>query len=285
MPTPQALLKTWLDRQLDDAGKSWLAEKLSVVGTGNDRALYLAIAMVTRKLGRDDLQLSAADFADADAACSGWIPRNWSVDQAARTLLLISIPDDGSFPQHFEKLCQTADINELITFYLGLPLYPHPEALVARACEGIRGNIRPAFDAVALNSPYPAAHLPENAWNQMVLKALFIFCPLHPIQGLDARANDELTRMLCDYAHERWAASRVVPAELFRCIAQKPSADGLADLARALNGDVVSECKGAALALHGATHPEAKALLASAPDLVAGIASGELNWSFLETES
>jgi hypothetical protein len=119
----------------------------------------------------------------------------------------------------------------------------------------------------------------------MVLKALFIGCPLHPIQNLDSRANDELTRMLCDYAHERWAASRVVPAELWRCVALKPSPAGLADLKRALNGDILSESKGAALALHSATDLEAQALLADAPDLVAEIASGELNWSFVETES
>jgi hypothetical protein len=284
MPTPNALLTRWLYRQLDESGQAWLASKVASVGD-NERALYLAIAMVTRKLGKADLQLNDADFADADAACPGWTPRDWSVDQAARILLLISCPDDGNFPQHFDKLCQTADVNEIITFYRGLPLYPQQEALVARACEGLRGNIRPAFEAVALNSPFPAQYLPEGAWNQMVLKALFIGCPLYPMQGIDERSNDDLTRMLCDYAHERWAASRVVPAELWRCVAQKPTPAGIADLTRALEGDVESERKGAALAVAGATAPEVNALLAKAPDLAAEIASGKLNWSFVETES
>jgi hypothetical protein len=76
-----------------------------------------------------------------------------------------------------------------------------------------------------------------------------------------------------------------VPAELWRCVALKPGPAGLADLKRALNGDILSESKGAALALHSATDLEAQALLADAPDLVAEIASGELNWSFVETES
>ena len=44
----------------------------------------------------------------------------------------------------------------------------------------------------------------------MVLKALFVESTLHPIQGLDARANEALAHMLCDYAHERWAAGRPV---------------------------------------------------------------------------
>ena len=285
MSTPTDLLKSWLDRQLDEAAQTWLADKSETVRSGNDRGLYLAVAMTTRKLGKADLTLTDADFANADAACPGWTPRDWTVDQAARILLLLSRPDDGNFPQHFDKLCQTADVSELITFYLGLPLYPQPEGLVARACEGLRGNIVPAFAAVAQNSPYPAKYLPEGAWNQMILKALFIGCRLYPIQDIDSRANDDLTRMLCDYAHERWAASRVVPAELWRSVAQKPSPDGLADLTRALEGDVESERKGAALAVAASPAPEAKALLAKVPDLAADIAGGTLNWSFVETES
>ena len=66
--------------------------------------------------------------------------------------------------------------------------------------------MRAVFEAVAHRSPYPREQFAENRWNHMVLKALFVGSALHPIQGLEERANPALARMLCDYAHERWAA-------------------------------------------------------------------------------
>ncbi len=71
---------------------------------------------------------------------------------------------------------------------------------------------------MAHRNPYPSERFAENRWNHMVLKAIFVGSPLHPIQGLDARANPPLARMLCDYAHERWAAGRPVSPELLRCV-------------------------------------------------------------------
>ncbi len=46
--------------------------------------------------------------------------------------------------------------------------------------------MRVVFEAVAHRNPYPAEQLPEAAWNQMVLKALFVGSRLAPIVGLDA---------------------------------------------------------------------------------------------------
>ena len=68
----------------------------------------------------------------------------------------------------------------------------------------------------------------------MVLKALFVGSALRPIQGLDARANPPLARMLSDYAHERWAAGRPVSPELWRCVGRFADAAALADLQRVL---------------------------------------------------
>ena len=68
--------------------------------------------------------------------------------------------------------------------------------------------MRAVFEAVAHRSPYPREQFSENRWNHMVLKALFVDSTLHPMQGLEERANPELAKMLCDYAHERWAAGR-----------------------------------------------------------------------------
>lgn len=68
----------------------------------------------------------------------------------------------------------------------------------------------------------------------MVLKALFIDTTLHPIVGPDERANSKLATLLCDYAHERWAAGRAVTPELWRCVGPHATTDALLkDLHRA----------------------------------------------------
>src|SRR5690606_6973098 len=105
-----------------------------------------------------------------------------------------------------------------VALYQGLPIFPDPERHVGRAAEGIRSNIKAVIEAVAHGNPYPADHLDEPAWNQMILKAVFVGIPLFPIQDIDRRANLDLARMLSDFAKERWAAGRTVSPELWRCV-------------------------------------------------------------------
>ncbi|MET9094709.1 EboA domain-containing protein [Streptomyces cyaneofuscatus] len=64
--------------------------------------------------------------------------------------------------------------------------------------------------------PYAAAHLDPHAWRHAVLKCLFTGVPLTAVDRLDerARGDAELARMLRDFAAERTAAGRDVPADL-----------------------------------------------------------------------
>ncbi len=97
--------------------------------------------------------------------------------------------------------------------------------------------------------PHPDHEKNRVAWNTMVLKALFIQVPLAPIVGLDERSNPALMRMLCDYAHERWAASRTVSPELWRCVGPHADEAALADLNRVLETGNEEERQAAARAL------------------------------------
>ena len=65
----------------------------------------------------------------------------------------------------------------------------------------------------------------------MVLKALFIDNPLHPIEGLDRRWNLEVARILCDYTHESRAAGRPVTPDLWRGVGRfaAPRNDAIVD--------------------------------------------------------
>jgi len=282
MPTSADLLTGWLRRQLPAAAADWLDQQLTRLGAAADRDLYVVLGLVPRRLGRDDLELTDADIAQAQAARPGWDPRGWSVDQAARVLVLLTAGGSGErFAARFVQLCRTADVAEAIAFYRGLPLYPEPSLLEAQAAEGTRSNMRAVFEAVAHRNPYPREQFSENRWNHMVLKALFVGSTLAPIQGLDQRANPALMRMLCDYAHERWAAGRQVSPELWRCVGAFADQDALADLQRVLATGDATERRAAALALAACPDPQAKALLAAAPDLAAAIERGELGWDRL----
>ena len=195
----------------------------------------------------------------------------------------------GQHPQHLGAVVlqalaernrlNTADVGELVTFYRGLPLYPGQTQYVRRASEGVRSNMKAVFEAVAHYNPYPAEQFDESVWNQMVLKALFIGSSLQPIMGLDERANPMLMRMLCDYAHERWAAGRNVSPELWRCVGPYADDAAIADLARVLERGTPPEREGAILALIACSQPRAADLLESVPELAARAESGELNWA------
>lgn len=283
MATPGELLESWALRQASQAGGGWLTAALeSTASDPTAKTLFRHIGFASRKLGREPLKLSAEDRAAADTARRGWRPEHWSLDAAARVALLLRISADaGAFHETFERLCRMGEMQELVAYYRGLPLYPEPERYRARAAEGLRTNMQVVFEAVAHHNPYPSEQLDEGAWNQMVLKALFIGSALAPMQGLERRANPQLTRMLCDYAHERWAASRTISPELWRCVGAAADDAAVGDLARALQDESPDQRKAAALALHGSGHSRAAELLATADDLRAQIEAGSLSWETL----
>ena len=261
--TPMQALQQWLAERLEPAAGAWLREcAAALAASGGERELFRAVSLVTRKLGKAPLALDAEALALAEAVRPGWDPSRWSIDQAARVLLLLAAAGDAdTFARRLEQLCVTADVDELVAFYRGLPLYPDQARHRARATEGLRSNMSVVFEAVAHHNPYPAEQLPEEAWNQMVLKALFVGSALDPIVGLDRRANAALARMLGDYAHERWAARRAVSPELWRCIGPFASGRLLDDLGRVLETGTAPERAAGVLALRSCPDPEARRLL------------------------
>jgi hypothetical protein len=264
-----------LERRLAPEAKTWMEEKRA--GLGDDRQAFLAFALAPRKVGKDDLELSQEETEQAQECCPGWSLDGWTLDQAARVVLLLAGPDEA-FERRLDQLCATGDVGELVTLYQGLPIYPRPEIRAARAAEGVRTNIVPVFEAVAHRNPFCRTYFDEPAWNQMVLKALFIGSSLDPIQGLEERANATLARTLIDYAHERWAAGRSFSPELWRCVGPFLEEAWLSDFRRGLDSTEPMEPEAVALALRGSALPGAQELLSSVPDLVKAIDSGALSW-------
>ena len=258
------------------AGVAWLDDALASLGAGgSDRPLFTLFAAAPRQVGRHELpELQPAP----DIRLHGW-----TRDQAARLLLLLGRrPRDESFLQALDSLFAAADLTELVCLYQSLPWLPLAERHVARAAEGVRSNMLPVFRAIAVGNPYPQRWFDDGAWNQMVLKALFVGCSLHAITGLDSRANPALARMLVDYARERRAAGRVVPAELWRPVGPFTDSDrALHEVRHAFADPDPMRRQAAALALAASPHPAATALLASRPDLAEAVRHGRLSWRSL----
>ena len=282
--TARKLLRDWLLRQLDPERGAWLDAQIAALARDcSDAALEIALGMVPRKLGKAELALDATDLAAADKAIAGWDPRGWSVTDAARILLLSGLPAGGKpFAERFRALCRTADVAELAALYRGLPLYPDPAALEEQVGEGLRSNMRGVFEAITHRNPYPKAYFDQHRWNHMVLKALFIGSPLAPIQGLDERANPELARIMCDFAHERWAAGRPVPFEIWRCVGPFAEGGAIDDLARVLSSAEAVERRAAALALAASPDRRAAKLLQEVPSLAADISRQQLTWASVQ---
>src|ERR1700691_4790981 len=146
---PATLLQAWLRRQLPGEAADWLeGQAVTLKDAQTDRAFFLAISLVHRRIGKADLNLSAADIATAEMARAGWRPAGWSLDQAARIFLLLAVgATRGRFAERPEQLFITADVGELIAFYRGLPLYPEQPRYVERAAEGVRTNMKAVFQA------------------------------------------------------------------------------------------------------------------------------------------
>ncbi len=283
---PAALLEEWLGSTLPEDAANWLKSSLADAETaGSDQGFYIAFGTAPRRLGKATLELTSQDLQKADDACSGWRPRGLSVDQAARLLLTLrraAVLGDR-FPGWLDQLIATGDVAEQVALYRGLPLFPLGSRLSLRAQEGLRTNIKTVFESIAHDSPFPKEHFEENTWNHMVLKALFIGSPLYPIQGLDDRVNPQLTRMLTQYAHERWAANRIVSPELWRCVGRCPNAGAVEDLKRVLASENELESDAAVLALNDVPERSApvEELLGTRSTVLERVKSGDLTWDRL----
>lgn len=284
MPTDiRDFLHRRLAQQLDARALAWLEEKRGRLAAGApDYVFFAAFSAAPGYTGKQTLRLTPEDMRAAGDGHTDW--ERWRIDQVGRALLLLAIDkgDANAYAGSLHALSTCADLNELIALYQSLPLLPHAESLIALAAEGARSNMTEVFNAVALGNAYPAEHFDEASWNQLVLKALFVGSPLHAIYGLDRRANHALARMLVDYAHERWAAARIVSPELWRPVGPYADDDMVADLERVLADPDPRQQSAAALALALALSqsqsPRALEALARRPDLRAAIFEKRLTW-------
>jgi len=279
-----AFLERLVSARATPEASQWLHERCEEVATaGVGARLFMAFGMVPRRLGKAALSPTEAECEAASALRVGLDPRLWTVDQVGRMMLLLSLPSDEpqALSGAIDRLCQDADLGELAAVYRTLPLLPHQQAHRARAAEGVRSNMTGVLAAIALRNPYPAEQLDEGAFNQVVLKSLFVGLPLRHIVGLDGRVNTALAQALCNSASERWAAGREVDPMMWRCVG--PVADGamLEVLDRAIERDAGRH--GLSVLLSVRDNPAADAIRERDPGLAARVRTGELGWEDVAT--
>ena len=261
---------------------SWLAEKC-VLGNHSAQQLNIAFVSMPRKTGRSVIHFTQEQAEALSMARPQFKIDNWTIDRLSRVSLLLHI-DAGNKDDYFrtiENLFLAAEMNELVTLYSSLPVLQYPELWRSRCAEGIRSNIGIVLEAIICNNPYPCEQLSEAAWNQLVMKAFFTDKPIHQIIGLDQRANKELANMLWDYANERWAASRTVNPQLWRCVGKFIDEKNFPNIQRISQSTDGIEREAAALACNESNYPAAKELLNQNDSLKSQIDSGQLSWDEL----
>jgi hypothetical protein len=212
-PTTRVLLDL-LALRVPETGGAWVAA-LTDAGAG---ARFTAdFAAATRRAGQAPLALDATARDRLRGAGVDWPLDAWGADDLARVTMLAHAADRLP-PDALAALVDDAnahgDTDERRAVLLALPLLPDAARFVPLAVDACRTNVRPLFEAIACDNPFPARHFPEAAFNQLVLKAIFLDVPLVRVVGLETRRSGELRRMAADYARERRAAGRTVSMDL-----------------------------------------------------------------------
>ncbi|MEJ7693501.1 EboA domain-containing protein, partial [Daejeonella sp.] len=233
-----------------------------------------------RKTGKERIQITALQAGIIEEIKPGYVLKDWTADRLCRVCLLMHLDplDQDRYFRTIESLFLAAEMSELVALYSALPVLAHPEIWKMRCAEGIRSNISTVLEALMYGNPYPAGHLDEKAWNQLVMKAFFTDKDVNRIYGFDERANAELALIISDYAHERWAAGRSVNPLLWRSTAKFIDTRLRSDLEKVLSEGELKEKQAAALAIYNSNSLEAKELLRNYSELVSAIKKKELTW-------
>lgn len=258
----------------------WLQQK----GASSPLELMTAFVAAPRFISKKIIHTSSEQQWLLNAEVPGFSVEGWSLVRLVRVWLLTQLdPSDKSeYVKNIETLFDTAEMNELVALYSALPLLSYPDQWLSRATDAVRSNMGFVFDAIALHNPYPEKYFSELAWNQLVLKTIFNDKPIHFVEGLGNRTNEKLAVTLSDFAHERWAAGRSVPAQVWRLVGKYISPALLADMQYLFDSEKADDRKAAALACAESPLASANYLLAKYTDLERSVKSGELTWAELE---
>jgi hypothetical protein len=211
-----------LEARARPEGLDWLREASAAVAA-DATAIRSRFPMVGRKVGREPLE-EGADPADVHA---------WTIDDAARVLLLLAA---GSAAEgELAELYRYGDAAERRGVLRSLPFLDLGDRGLSLVDDAIRTNDLRLI-AAALG-PYATEHLPDASYDQAVLKCVFVGVPITGLDGIPSRVTPDGARMLGAFVHERVAAGRDVPAEVWTVVDRFPPEEEIAAIESELQSE------------------------------------------------
>lgn len=209
-----------LEAALTPEAEHWLTAALRATAA-DPGAVHDIFPVVARRCGRAPLGLAPDPAQDV-----------WSTADAARVVLLASVPDaPGLLSRTLTELYRAGGTPERRAVLLALDVLDGPRPDLGAAATMIVQEALRSHDTrlvAAALGPYAARHLDAAAYRHGVLKCVFM--GVRPTVAAH-RADAELARMLADYAHERIAAGRDVPDDVWPVLARHPAAVAASGLA------------------------------------------------------
>lgn len=273
-----------LGDSVPEEAHTWIENKLDlIIKSKSAKELYLSYSLIAGKIDpakKPRIQRINQELEEY------LISQNANLLQIARIYLLIRVieSDKAYFSMKVANLIQVADTGELETFLKFLILLPNAGDYNQVGVEALRTNIGIIFDAIALKNPYPAIYFNDQQWNQMYLKAAFMQRNLEEVVDVEKRANSDLVRIISDYAHERWAASRDIDPMFWRPVTGFLEGVLLQDMDHLFKSKDKIENLAAALCCYYSNQPEAIKLLDKYPDLKEKVANKAVTWENLKNK-
>jgi hypothetical protein len=230
---PFLILRKMLEARSGPA-LAWFKEASTEVADGVADGRFATLISMASRHARDSTPLAPTEteLRSAASAVEGWNPERWTMLEALRVALVLSRTDleEESAVLAVEEVFAYADEGEQRALYRSLALLPEPERFVWRAGEGCRTNMTSVLEAALLDTPFPARWFDDVAWNQAVIKCVFVGAPLWRLWGLDTRLSEELARMALDLVDERRSAHREVQPDLWLALGPHGGARALSSL-------------------------------------------------------
>ncbi|MBA4744619.1 MAG: EboA domain-containing protein [Muricauda sp.] len=278
--TSKDYLSDILQLNLNELEFQWLTDAVAQISEAKSKKdLYMTYSLCTSKIQNTPI----ADFGTRDFAWKIYLEtQRASTLEISRIFILSSALEAGDeFLKAVQQLIQVADKTELETFLKYLVLLPEPKNFNFAAVEALRTNIATVFNAISQYNPYPAQYFTTAEWNQMYLKAAFMQQDLKKIPEIEKMANKDLARIISDYAHERWAASRDVDPMFWRPVSNFLEGNLIDDIERLFKSDTEREQKAATLVCFHSNSDEAKKLLKTYDTHLQKVEKGEITWKNL----
>ncbi len=204
--------------KLSEVELAWLEQKTSVLSVHETIDKFpIFFSLTSRFISNEIPNWESDELIEMEQVYPGFSMSTWSKREMVRVILMLSL--DTSKNKHIlESFFETAEMMELIAFFKGLYLLENAQEFTSSIEEGIRTNMVNVFDSFTAGNPFAQTYLEEWAWNQLVLKALFMDRPLYTIYNIDEGKNKKLANILQDFIKERWSANRSISPEIWRMI-------------------------------------------------------------------